>query len=228
MGTILEDLNFCNRLCKYCRLSQTRDKVVCGEGRIPTKFLFIAQAPGRSEDRQGRILVGPSGKIFDSLVESVGMQRSEIYITNLLKCFLPRCRKPRHDEMETCYNLYLKKEIEVVKPEIIVTLGFHVTRFILGIYNISVPNKLEIKSVFGNLYFAKNQKILPLRHPATVVHKSKSNESLIKDFQILKTLQYICPKHKNCFVPIKFRQGLLPEDYLEIFCYGNWKNCKYY
>ncbi|MCW8994412.1 MAG: uracil-DNA glycosylase, partial [Psychromonas sp.] len=108
--------------CKYCRLNLTRAKSVCGEGPIPSKFMFIAQAPGRNEDQEGEIFIGPSGKVFDILIDSADIKRNQVYITNLVKCFLPKCRKPRQDELYTCYELYLKKEIDLVKPEVIVCL----------------------------------------------------------------------------------------------------------
>ncbi|OFX86885.1 MAG: hypothetical protein A2W99_03995 [Bacteroidetes bacterium GWF2_33_16] len=227
---ITDYTEFCEQIknCKSCRLEQTRNNAVCGEGIIPTKLMFIAQAPGRTEDKKGKMFIGPSGKIFDQLLCSIGLNRNEIYLTNLLKCFLPKCRKPRHDEMNICYNNFLKHEIGIVKPEIIITLGFHVTRYIFEAYNLPIPNKFEIKNMFGKIFFAKNQKILPLKHPATIVHKSKSFDNLKQDYQILKTLLNPCPKLKECKIPKQYKKGLLTEDYIEQFCYGIWEKCKYY
>jgi len=154
---ITEHTDICRQIknCKSCRLEQTRNNAVCGEGIIPAKLMFVAQAPGRIEDKTGEMFVGPSGKIFNQLLYSLGLNRNEIYLTNLIKCFLPKCRKPRHDEMEICYTHFLKHEIDLVKPEIIVTLGFHVTRFIFELYELPIPNKHEIKSIFGQLLFIK-------------------------------------------------------------------------
>jgi len=226
MNADLEEINFQIRQCKSCRLWQTRNIAVCGEGLSPSKFMFVAQAPGRVEDKEGKMLVGPSGKIFDDLLDYIELKRNEIYLTNLLKCFLPKCMKPKQDEMEICFNLYLKREIELVKPEVIVTLGFHVTRFIFQQYNLPVPNKFEIKTIFGKINFAKNQKILPLKHPATVVHRSKSLENLKKEYKILKILLNPCSKLKECKVPKQFEKGLIPDDHIQLYCYGNWMNCK--
>lgn len=220
---IFSDLTF----CKSCRLSETRINAVSGEGRIPSKMMFIAQAPGRIEDISGKILIGPSGKVLDELLGQVHLKRSEIYLTNLLKCFLPKCRKPRHDEKEICFHRYLKKEIELVKPEIIIPLGFHVTRFIFGLYALPVPNKFEIKSTFGRLFVSKNIKILPLKHPATIVHKNNSLQGLLKNYRKLEVLLNPCQKQNLCLVMKNYQRGLIPEDYVEEFCYGDWESCEY-
>ena len=228
MKESIADINKKIKDCKYCRLNDTRINAVCGEGMIPAKFMFIAQAPGRTEDKESKMLIGPSGKVFDQLLSSVQLSRSEIYITNLIKCFLPKCRKPRQDEIETCYELYLKKEIELVKPEIIVTLGYHVTKFIFKLYNLKVPNKIGFKTTFGKLFTAKNQKIIPLRHPATVVHKSSSIKKLKIEYSILKTLQTECIHIKTCIMFRKYRDGLLSIDFSNRYCHGNWVECKHY
>ncbi len=126
MAESILNINSQIKHCKYCRLYETRLNAVCGEGIIPSKFMIIAQAPGRMEDQEGEILIGPSGKVFNSLLEQVQLKRKETYLTNLIKCFLPKCRKPKSDELITCNELYLEKEIELVKPEIIVTLGYEI------------------------------------------------------------------------------------------------------
>ena len=220
----------CTRIktCTYCRLNETRENAVCPEGIYPSKFMFIAQAPGRTEDKEGKMFIGPSGKVFNALLASVELKRNEIYITNLLKCFLPKCRKPRHDEMKTCYENFLQYEIQIVKPEFIVTLGFHVTRFLFELYDFPVPNKYEIKNIFGQLYYAKNQKILPLKHPATVVHKSSTIENLKKEYQILKILQDKCPYIPECFKYENYLNGLSTQSFIELNCFGNWGKCIYF
>jgi len=222
--TIIDEIN----RCTSCRLSETRQKAVVPEGTFPSKFMFIAQAPGRAEDKEGEMLIGPSGKVFNTLLTTVGLKRNEIYLTNLLKCFLPKCRKPRQDEMKTCYENFLQYEIQFVKPEIIVALGFHVTRFLFKLYGFPVPNKNEIKDIFGHLYYAKKQKILLLKHPATVVHKSSTLENLKKEYQILKTLQNKCPNITECFKYKDYLNGLTVQSFVELNCFGNWEKCTYY
>ncbi|MCB2195903.1 MAG: uracil-DNA glycosylase [Bacteroidetes bacterium] len=228
MKELLSNINSQIRHCQYCRLYETRTHAVCGEGIAPSKFMFIAQAPGRTEDAESKILVGPSGKVFDDLMCEVGLQREEIYITNLLKCFLPKCRKPRTDEINTCYHLYLKKEIELVKPEIIITLGYHVSKFIFKIYGLKIPTRIDFREAFGKLHISKNKKIVPVRHPATVVHKSKQFSKLVKDYSIIKTLHTECPLIDNCKQHKNFNQGLLPINFVKANCFGDWFSCKFY
>jgi len=130
--------------------------------------------------------------------------------------------------MKTCYENFLQYEIQFVKPEVIVGLGFHVTRFLFELYEFPVPNKYEIKSIFGQLYYAKNQKILPLKHPAIVVHKSSTLENLKKEYQILKILQDKCPYIPECFKYENYLNGLSTQSFIELNCFGNWGKCPYY
>lgn len=225
MEQSLNDINIQIKQCTLCRLHITRINAVCGEGPVPSKIMIIAQAPGRTEDKEGKMLIGPSGKVFDKLIHSVDLKRKNIYITNLLKCFLPNCRKPRRDEMNICYQKYLEKEIELVKPEIMVTLGYHVTKFIFSQNGLKVPNKIEFKTTFGQLFTAKNRKIVPLRHPATVVHNSTNLKKLSDEYAILKTLQSKCPYFDQCIIPANYKNGMIPKDVLDKFCHGNWKRC---
>lgn len=228
MNIELEQINRQIKNCSYCRLHETRINAVSGEGIIPSKFMFIAQAPGRTEDKEGKMFIGPSGKVFDNLLSHVGLKRDSVYMSNLIKCFLPKCRKPHQDEIETCYKLYLKKEIKLVKPEIIVTLGYHVTKYIFKIYGLKVPNKIGFKSTFGKLFVAKNKKILPLRHPATVVHNSSNINKLKKEYEILKTLQSVCTLTEKCPKFMEYKKGLVPVDFVNLYCYGDWSICEYY
>jgi len=228
MEQTIEDINNQIKNCTLCRINKTRLNAVCGEGPVPSKIMIIAQAPGRTEDKEGKMFIGPSGKVFDKLIHLVDLKRENIYVTNLLKCFLPNCRKPKRDEMNICYQRYLQKEIELVKPEIMVTLGYHVTKFIFSQNGLKVPNKIEFKSTFGQLFTAKNRKIVPLRHPATVVHNSTNLKKLIDEYAILKTLQSKCTYFDQCIIPQKYKIGLIPKDLLDKFCHGNWKRCNRY
>ncbi len=228
MEQSINDINIQIKQCTLCRLHKTRINAVCGEGPHPSKIMVIAQAPGRTEDKEAKMLIGPSGKVFEKLIHSAGLKRENIYITNLLKCFLPNCRKPRRDEMNICYKKILEKEIELVKPEIMITLGYHVTKFIFSQNGLKIPNKIEFKTTFGQLFTAKNRKIVPLRHPATVVHKSTNLKKLIDEYAILKTLQSKCPYFDQCKIPENYKNGLIPKDLLDKFCHGNWKRCNRY
>jgi DNA polymerase len=122
----------------------------------------------------------------------------------------------------------LQKEIELAKPEIMVTLGYHVTKFIFSQNGLPVPDKIEFKTTFGQLFTAKNRKIVPLRHPATVVHNSTNLKKLIDEYAILKTLQSKCAFFNQCIIPEKYKKGLISKDILDKFCHGNWKQCNRY
>ena len=228
MEQAIEDINHQIKHCTLCRLNKTRLNAVCGEGPVPSRIMIIAQAPGRKEDNEAKMLIGPSGKVFNNLLYSADLKRENIYVTNLLKCFLPNCRKPRRDEMNICYQRYLQKEIELVKPDIMVTLGYHVTKFIFSQNGLKVPNKIEFKNTFGQLFAAKNRKIVPLRHPATVVHNSTNLKKLSNEYAILKTLQSKCRYFDQCIIPEKYKKGLIPKDIQDKFCHGNWKRCNRY
>lgn len=110
------------RGCQLCRLKESRTQVVPGEGSPEADLLFIGEAPGEVEDRQGRPFVGPAGQLLDRILESAGFKREEVYITNMVKCRPPLNRTPQRDEIETCWP-YLDAQIRQIKPKIIVALG---------------------------------------------------------------------------------------------------------
>ncbi len=100
-------------------------------------------------------------------------------------------------------------------------------KFMFKKYELKVPTRIGFRETFGTLYVAKNKKIVPVRHPATVVHKSKQLSKLIKDYNILNTLQSDCPLIFKCSQYKLFNKGLLPFDFAENNCFGNWKECRY-
>ncbi len=108
-GVINMEINELNREireCNKCRLYKTRTNAICGEGKLDAKLMLIAQAPGEKEDKYGTMFIGPSGKILNELLESAGIKRKEVYMTNLIKCMLPNYRKPKQDEIKTCSNTW--------------------------------------------------------------------------------------------------------------------------
>jgi DNA polymerase len=110
--------------------------------------MLIAQAPGEHEDREDRMFIGPSGKILDELLTTVDIQRREIYMTNLIKCMLPKNRNPKSDEIASC-SPYLDREIELIDPKILASLGYYATRYILEKYGVPLPPKPEFREVYG-------------------------------------------------------------------------------
>ena len=183
----IDELNKEIKKCDKCRLSETRTNVLCGEGNLNAKLMIIAQAPGEKEDKDGKMFIGHSGKVLDELLKLSNINKKEIYMTNLLKCMLPKCRKPKMDEIEIC-GQYLNREIELINPEILVPLGFYATKYIFKQYAIPVLPKAEIFTVFGKLFLRKNKKILPLSHPAALLYNPSFKEKMIKDYHEMKVL----------------------------------------
>lgn len=108
--------------CRRCPLAATRHRAVMGRGNLQAPILFIAEGPGRNEDRDGIPFTGQSGQVFDRLLSGIGLSREDIYITNIIKCHPPGNRDPRPEEQEACMP-YLKYETWLLKPKIIVCLG---------------------------------------------------------------------------------------------------------
>lgn len=183
----LDSINKEIKECKKCRLSKSRINALCGEGDPNAKLMIIAQAPGEKEDREGRMFIGPSGKVFDQLLEIAGINREEIYITNLVKCMLPHYRKPKMDEIEICSG-YLDKEIELIEPKILAPLGYYAIKYIFEKYNIVLPPKSEFSKIFGKVFLAGDKKIIPLQHPASVLYNHSVKGVLIKNYCKMKVL----------------------------------------
>jgi DNA polymerase len=223
----LQEINRQVRQCRLCRLSKTRRNAVPAEGPPDASIMIVAQAPGRVEDKEGNMFIGPSGRVLDRLFERIGLHREAIYMTNLLKCFLPNCRKPRQDEIQAC-QVYLSREIQTVNPEILVPLGYHPTKAIFHRYNLKIPNRHHFSQLFGKLKMGGSQKILPLRHPATVVHQSAAFDQLLTNYRKLKVVGNRCQWYDQCPVPRFYEQGKLNKMWLDRYCRGDWESCKRY
>lgn len=187
----IDDLNEEIKRCTKCRLSESRINALCGEGDLNTKLMLIAQAPGENEDREGKMFIGPSGKVLDELLRMADIDRKEIYMTNLLKCMLPKYRKPKQDEIERCSH-YLDREIELINPEILAPLGYYAIKYIFEKYAIALPPKPEFYTVFGNVFSAGDKKIIPLQHPAAVLYNHSMKTVLIKNYRTMKVLLANC------------------------------------
>jgi len=172
--------------CTRCRLSLYRTHAVPGEGNPNAEIVFVGEAPGRNEDLQGRPFVGAAGKLLTTLIESIGLTRSDVFITNIVKCRPPSNRDPREDEIRAC-SPYLDRQIAVIRPRIIVTLGRHSTKYILGKAGFRVSS---IMAVRGRIYevelYGYKLKILPTLHPAAALYNPALRSLLKEDFSLLK------------------------------------------
>ncbi len=170
--------------CSKCKLCEQRTKTVAGAGNPDAEILFIGEAPGKSEDLCGEPFVGAAGKFLDELLTSIGLNREDIFIANVVKCRPPGNRDPEPNEVETCWN-FLEKQIEIIAPKLIVTLGRHsMNRFLPG---------LKISSAHGMPKRRKDGRIfLPLYHPAAALYSPNSRKIHLVDFaKIPKILEQI-------------------------------------
>ncbi len=166
--------------CKKCAISQYRHNAVVGEGDPYSGIMFIGEAPGKNEDEQGRPFVGNAGKFLDTMLEAAGLSRESVYITNVIKTRPPENRDPAPDEIANC-KTYLDRQIEIIKPKIIVTLG----RYSMGMF---LPG-FSISRVHGQPYMKKDGICyMPMYHPAATLHQPGLREIAIKDMLKLPKL----------------------------------------
>jgi len=220
----IENLNEEIRRCNRCRLSETRLNALCGEGNLNAKLMLIAQAPGKNEDRGRKMFIGPSGKVLDELLKIAGIGRKTIYMTNLIKCMLPKYRTPKQDEIATC-GRYLDKEIELINPKVLAPLGYYATRYISKKYDISLPSKPGFYKIYGKVFLAEDKKILPLQHPAAVLYNDSIKEEMIKNYHKLKVLLTDCKWYPTCPMKRFYEERKLNKEWIELYCKGDWESC---
>ncbi|HZT53615.1 MAG TPA: uracil-DNA glycosylase, partial [Gaiellaceae bacterium] len=170
--------------CTRCRLAQGRTQVVFGAGNPHAELMFVGEAPGFHEDRQGVPFVGQAGKLLDRLLAGVGLRREDVYIANVLKCRPPGNRDPQPDEIEAC-EPHLFRQIELIEPTVIATLGNFATKLLSG-------RPLGITRVHGQeqaLTIAGRSVLLyPLYHPAAALYTPAMLSVLESDFARLPGL----------------------------------------
>ncbi len=163
-----------------CELHKSRTKAVPGEGPYDAKIMFVGEGPGQNEDEQGRPFVGAAGKFLTELLESIGLKRSEVFITNIVKCRPPNNRAPRKSEMETC-NPYLESQIRLINPRIICALGTPAITTLIG-------DEYSASRFHGKPLTKGEVTILPMYHPAAALYDASLKETISHDFKILKQL----------------------------------------
>ncbi|RLE92946.1 MAG: uracil-DNA glycosylase [Thermoprotei archaeon] len=174
--------------CTRCKLSLYRTKPVPGEGNPYAKVMFIGEAPGRFEDLQGRPFVGAAGKLLTELLNGIGLSREEVFITNVVKCRPPNNRDPREDEIKLCSS-FLERQIEIIDPDVIVTLGRHSTRYILGRAGYKVDSIMRVRGrEFEILLEGRRRKVLPMLHPAAALYNPRLKNLLEEDFRKLRKM----------------------------------------
>ena len=178
------------KTCKRCELWETRTNPVVGAGSLSAKIVFVGEAPGYYEDLKGEPFVGKAGKVLDELLASVELQRSEVYIVNVLKCRPPGNRNPTTEEIRAC-TLYLDAQLEIIHPEIIATLGNFSLSYIFDKFGLH-SKKDKISKIHGKVFavstIAGVVKIVPLYHPAVATYNPNMKGALIEDFKVLAKL----------------------------------------
>jgi uracil-DNA glycosylase len=165
--------------CSRCPLAaQGRSQVVFGHGNPEAKLMFIGEAPGKDEDLSGRPFIGRAGKILTSIIESMGLSRNDVYISNVAKCRPPNNRPPTAGESAACKELLLMKEIEIIQPQIICTLGNTATQALLG-------KESAINVARGQFHAFNNVLVLPTYHPAYLLRSPSKKAIVLDDMKII-------------------------------------------
>ena len=175
--------------CTKCKLYKTRRNPVPGEGPCNAKIMFVGEAPGGKEDETGRPFVGAAGQFLTELLGMAGLRREDVFITNILKCRPPNNRDPEPDEIEAC-KPYLVRQIRLILPRIIVTLGRYAGRTLLGDAGVKWSSMTRMHGkIFSVELYGVKLKIMPTYHPAAALYYPKLRPVIIKDFkEVLKKL----------------------------------------
>jgi uracil-DNA glycosylase len=158
-------------VCTGCALAAGRTQVVFGTGNPNADLMFIGEAPGYHEDRQGAPFVGAAGGLLTGFLETIGLTRADVYIANVLKCRPPGNRDPLPEEIESC-KPWLKEQIELVDPKVICTLGNFATRLLLG------NPKATISRVRGQRVAWRGRVLIPTFHPAAILHGGRQASAM--------------------------------------------------
>ncbi len=171
--------------CLLCPLSSLgRTQVVFGRGNPDAKLMFIGEAPGKDEDTKGLPFVGRSGKLLSSILASLSIDESEVYITNIVKCRPPGNRAPSTKESRICIDALLESQLSIINPSIICTLGSSATKILL-------QTSADISKLRGAPQAYKTITVVPAYHPAYVLRKPKELNFLIQDIKLAKTMAEI-------------------------------------
>jgi len=175
------------KVCRKCSLWKTRNLPVPGEGNPDAEIMLIGLGPGKEEDRQGRPFVGAAGKFLNELLALAGLKREEVFIGNVMKCFLPH-NVATEEQIKAC-TPYLDRQIEIIRPKIIITLGNVATSYILQKFGFKPQ---PISKIHGKVFkvssLFQQLKIIAMYHPATALYNPRMKEVLREDWKRVKEL----------------------------------------
>jgi len=164
--------------CHNCDLAQSRTQVVWGTGPATASLVFVGEAPGRTEDLGGEPFTGAAGKVLDEFLAAADLNRDDVYIANVVKCRPPNNRNPLPDEIAACSS-YLKIQLELIKPAVVVTLGKFASQSLLN-------TTRGISSLQGTMQQMEHFKVLPLYHPAATIYDRSKREPFLQAASLLK------------------------------------------
>jgi uracil-DNA glycosylase family 4 len=174
----LAELEAVAKQCTQCRLHRGRTHVVFGVGNPHAELMFAGEAPGRDEDQQGEPFVGRAGQLLTRIIEAIGMKRQDVYIANVIKCRPPNNRNPEEDEIARC-EPYLIRQIELVKPRLIVALGTFAAQTLL-------KTRLPISQLRGRFHTYQGVKLMPTFHPAFLLRNPERKRAVWEDMQAVQ------------------------------------------
>jgi uracil-DNA glycosylase len=172
LQAVREDIGDCTR----CPLSAGRNKIVFGDGDPNARLFFVGEGPGADEDAQGLPFVGRAGQLLNNMISAMGLQREQVYIANIVKCRPPQNRVPEPDEAHTC-SPFLFRQIDIVKPEVIVALGATAATYLLG-------GKSPLAALRGRIHHVRGAKLIVTYHPAFLLRDPRQKKEAWKDLQI--------------------------------------------
>jgi DNA polymerase len=172
-------------VCMKCFLGENRKNVVVGSGNLDADIVLIGEAPGRKEDETGFPFVGSAGKLLDFILDSVGIQKDDIFIGNILKCKPPRNRRPKKSEIKACQN-YLLRQLDIIKPKVVAAMGNSALNYFQELFELE---KSVIGEVHGQIYEIKSSwskvHFIPLYHPAAAIYCRELLDEIIRDMKTL-------------------------------------------
>jgi uracil-DNA glycosylase family 4 len=166
------------RVCTKCPLCQSRTIAVPGEGDPDAEFMIIGEGPGKDEDKTGHPFVGSAGRYLDHVLEGTGIQRSDFFITNIVKCRPPGNRTPKANEIETCITNYLMEQIELIDPHLVLLLGSVAVKTVLS--------RKSVEEVRGKVIEWEGRQYLATYHPAARFYREDLGAKIAADFALLK------------------------------------------
>ncbi len=182
----LDELNLSAQKCQKCVLCKERKTVVFGEGSPSADLMFIGEGPSYDEDQQGRPFVGEAGELLTKMITAMQFPREQVYITNIVKCRPPKSRNPLAEEANLCLP-YLQRQIELIKPKVIVVLGAIPLKYLL--------NKTGIMRARGNWDSYSGIKVMPTFHPAYLLRNPEAKREVWSDLQ--QVMQLFGKMHKK-------------------------------